>query len=243
MQLVKQVLRRVYYSFNNGKVTDLKVYKHLQNSKWIIDRRFGMAYFKGYYEPEICAYLLQNIQDDSVFVDVGAHAGYFSLFAVKLATNGEVHSFEPEPNNYQYINKIKLLNKVTNWKVYNNGVGREKGNLFFSNGPSSTTGKIAESGDFKVEVVSLDDQLTHIKKLDVLKIDVEGFGGRVLEGAVQMIDKHRPKIMFEVHAGSDELAVLKSVLKNRYTLKDLDTGKILTPQDTPHFIIAEPLLN
>ncbi len=112
MAFLKQALRNVYYSLNNGRVTKLKVYKHLQSSKWVIDNRFGMAYFKGYYEPEICAYLLQNINKDSVFVDVGGHAGYFSLFAAKLALEGKVFSFEPEPNNFKYITASTKSNDV-----------------------------------------------------------------------------------------------------------------------------------
>ena len=243
MEFIKAVLRKFYYLINDGKITSLKVYKHLANSKWIIDSRFGMAYFKGYYEPKICDYLLKNIKNDSVFVDVGSHAGYFSLFAATLATKGKVYSFEPEPGNYNYINKIKDLNGINNWDVINSGVGNEKGTLFFSTGPSSTTGKIADAGDFKVEVITLDDVLINTTSVDVIKIDVEGFGGKVLQGAVKIIDKHLPKIMFEVHKNSDELEVLKQILGNRYLLKDLDTGKIISDDKEPHFIISEPTSN
>jgi len=241
MGIVKELARSLYYAVNNGRVTSLAHYDHLRGSKWIIDKRFGMAYYKGYYEPEICSYLLNNIKPESTFVDVGAHAGYFSLFAVQLAKNGSVYSFEPEPKNFRYIETIRQLNSITNWNIYNQGVGKEAGELFFSNGPSSTTGKISNIGDFKVEVVSLDSTLANADRVDIMKIDVEGFGGRVLEGAIETIRKHRPKIMFEVHEGSDELQIVHQLLGPHYRLTDLSSGKLITANDHPHFIIAEPL--
>jgi FkbM family methyltransferase len=240
MSFLRELVRSGYYMVNNGRVTNIDGYDHLKRSKWIINGRFGMAYYKGYYEPEICSYLLQNIKTDSVFVDVGAHAGYFSLFAVQLARNGAVYSFEPEPENCRYIREIKRVNEINNWFVFNQGVGKEEGQLYFSNGPSSTTGKISETGDFKVDIVSLDEALFAVEKVDVIKIDVEGFGGRVLEGAMQVIRKHLPKIMFEVHKNSDELAVLHQLLGDNYSLKDLATGQEISTLDCPHFIVAEP---
>lgn len=238
---LKSILRSLYYLFNNGSITSMKGYKHLENCKWIIDRRLGMAYYKGYYEPEICAYLLKNITPDGVFVDVGAHAGYFSLFSKMLATNGAVYSFEPEPNNFSYIQTIKNLNKVSDWHIFNQAVGAENGTLFFKKGSSSTTGKIEENGDLPVKVVRLDDILSAVERVDIIKIDVEGFGGRVLEGAEGIIRKFKPTIMFELHKGSDELDVITTMLGNEYKLTDLDTGQSISGSGYPHFIIAEVL--
>lgn len=240
LPVVKNLLRPLFYAINDGKKVYVKGYEHLKDAQWIVDKRLGMAYYKGYYEPEICDYLLKNVKRDSTFVDVGAHAGYFSLFAVKLALEGEVFSFEPEPQNCRFIRTIKDLNKINNWKIYNDAVGRENGTLFFSNGPTSTTGKVQTSGDFKVSVVKLDEVLLDSRRVDIIKIDVEGFGGRVLEGAIEVIKKYKPKIMFEVHQGSDELDVLMNLLGNEYVLTDLDAGRIVSKDVYPHFVIAEP---
>jgi FkbM family methyltransferase len=79
-------------------------------------------------------------------VDAGSHAGYFSLIAASKASNGEIFSFEPDDNNYNYIKSVKEINGISHWRVENKGLGEEAGELKFRRGPSSSMGKIADDG-------------------------------------------------------------------------------------------------
>jgi len=238
MDWLKKKLRNLYYFFYDGKIVKLKGYKHLEKSSWILDKNFGRAYYTGAYEPEICEFLLKNLKKNSVFVDVGAHAGYFSLFASKLCENGSVYSFEPSDSNYRYVLKIKNLNNVSNLKIFNVGVGEKQGVLFFSQGKTSSTGKINDNGDVKVEIVALDKILEDVAKIDLMKIDVEGFGAKVLAGAYNILEKKSPLILMEIH-NTEEMNAAKDLEKYGYELYDFKTNEKLLNNNFQPFIIAK----
>jgi hypothetical protein len=85
--------RNLYYGlFNNTQVT-IKKPSPLNGYRWIMDKNYGRAYFKGYYEPELTTYIIENLSNDSCFIDIGSHAGYFSLLAGSIAKKGNVISF------------------------------------------------------------------------------------------------------------------------------------------------------
>ncbi len=239
---IKKILRPIYYLFNNGKTVNVEGYNHLSQYKWLVNKDYGMAYYKGYYEPQLCKYLNENLNVNSVFADVGSHAGYFSLFASGIVKKGYVYSFEPAPNNFNFIKKIKQLNNIENWSIINKAVGDKKGVLNFNSNTSSSTGKIDQNGTLKVDVTTLDIELANINKLDVVKIDVEGFGGQVIIGAMDTIAKLKPKLMIEIHSGTEELAIILSHLDTLYNFYDLDTGTTVTHKDQPvSFIIGTPV--
>ena len=241
LTLFKKKFRNLYYRFFDGKIVTLKGYHHLRDYRWIADRKYGRAYYRGYYEPKICQYLLSRLHDRAVFADVGAHAGYFSLFAAGIATRGLVISFEPEPENRAFIKKIIALNQVSHWRLVEKAVGNEKGAIRFSKGPTSSMGKVSADGEIEVPITLLDEELATLERLDLLKIDVEGYGGRVLEGGLKVIERCKPFIMMEIHSGSDELAVAIRHLLPWYDLTDLDTGEVVAGVESgAHFIVGVP---
>lgn len=238
MNTLKKLLRPVYYYFNHGKIVKLQGYPHLKDSLWVLDKRFGKAYYSGNYEKEVCLYLLNNISQEDVFIDVGSHAGYFSLFASKLCTKGIVYSFEPDIENYNFSKRIKELNKANNWELFNKGVGAKLGKLFYSKGITSSTGKIQDHGDIEIRITTLDNDLREEKKISLIKIDVEGFGHNVIDGSRNIIQKHFPKILMEIH-NNEELLSANSLINYGYKLYDFKTKKLLMEGNNPSFIIAE----
>ena len=54
-----------------------------------------------------------------------------------------------------------------------------------------------EDGIIKVPVETIDK--LNRPKIDFIKIDVEGYEGKVLEGAIQTILKDKPKLLVELH--------------------------------------------
>lgn len=57
----------------------------------------------GFYEPEIALLFSNIVKDDSICIDVGANIGAISVMMAALAKKGEVHSFEPIPENFHYL--------------------------------------------------------------------------------------------------------------------------------------------
>src|SRR5438046_2678167 len=72
---------------------------------WIhLSPRFEMEYLKGDYEAPVERILLSNLRPGTVFYDVGAHIGIFSLIAARnLGAHGSVFVFEPDPTNVRRI--------------------------------------------------------------------------------------------------------------------------------------------
>ncbi|MEO8403095.1 MAG: FkbM family methyltransferase [Chitinophagaceae bacterium] len=211
---------------------------------WLIDQRYGRAYYKGYYEPALTKYIDQYLSTDSIFIDAGSHAGYFSLIAASKCKNGHVFSFEPESGNYGFIKKICSLNDFNNWTVENYALGEVDSFLNFQASPSSSMGMISEQGTAKVQAVSLDSYFSSITlaKIDLIKIDVEGYGGPVLKGARETIQRFKPHILFEVHLGSDEFDIAWQQLHDTYDFIDFTTDIQILAKPKKHmdFLLLKP---
>jgi len=53
-------------------------------------------------------------------IDVGAHAGFFSLYAAAFNSNVKIYALEPEPNNFLALNQnIKLNPEFKKIKLVN----------------------------------------------------------------------------------------------------------------------------
>jgi FkbM family methyltransferase len=233
---IKGIARKIYYFLFNDKVIAVKGDHMGAGKKWIIDRKFGMAYYKGYYEPRLTRFINDFLDSSSIFLDVGAHAGYFSLIAGSKAVQGYVYSFEPEPSNFAYIQNIRNLNKMNNWIVEDMALSDKPGNLGFQQGTFSSMGKISTTGKRSVAATSVDYYFTknNIKRLDLIKIDVEGYGGNVLKGGVDTILKFKPYILMEVHKESDEYLEAYKLFNPYYEFIDFDTLKPVIIEENKH---------
>lgn len=217
---LKKRFRNLYYRLYDGNVTTIKKPAVLNGTNWLIKKENDRAYFKGYYEREITDFLIKTIASSDVFLDIGAHVGYFSLLATRLAKEGKIISFEPFKNNIQFIHQIMELNRFSNWELIPNAVSDFNGSLFFEEGPTSSTGKvhkdIAMNKSSVVEAVTLDEFLA-VKQIcpNVVKIDVEGHGDKVLDGFTSFEKLPSPcLILIELHDNSDELRYVKERFKN-----------------------------
>jgi FkbM family methyltransferase len=61
------------------------------------------------------------------------------------------------------------------------------------------SGTASPQGDRTREARRLDSLLEHAPGIDVLKIDTDGFDGKVLSGATDLLAKHQPSVIFEWH--------------------------------------------
>lgn len=140
------------------------------------------------------------LRTGDVCIDGGANVG---LITEKLASTGAtVHSFEPDPIAYEQLQNN--CSKLENVVLHHNAVGAkaEVLELFrsdaFSNDPIEQTvsstlvqnldGRYAASG-VKVKVVNLidfmDDLLTKVPFIAVVKLDIEGFEVEIVEAMIK----------------------------------------------------------
>ena len=124
-----------------------------------------------------------------IFIDVGANIGHLTLTgAKKVGNSGQVISIEPHPRTFKFLNKNIDLNGFKNVKTYNLAIGDKNGELCFSDIRSDDQNFITEDGTVKVDIKRLDD-LFFGKKVDLLKIDTEGYELFVLKGAANILSK------------------------------------------------------
>jgi FkbM family methyltransferase len=133
-----------------------------------------------------------------VVVDVGAHVGYFSLLAArKVGPNGKVFSFEPDPINYELLQRNINLNGYTNVTAVNAAVADAIGTrtLFqttLDSGRHSTYHHgLPENGSVEVDTWTLDTFLESKDwpTVDLVKVDVEGAEVDVLNGMTVLLEK------------------------------------------------------
>jgi FkbM family methyltransferase len=174
----------------------------LRGKKWIVGAG-NHGYWLGTYEQEKQNWLHDNVRENDVFYDLGAHVGYYTLLASLLVgKKGVVYAFEPNPRNLVFLRRHITLNTVENAIVKESAVADRDGMMTFNFDVSSFMGHIDAKADFKVDVVSLDSCLEkgEIKRPDCMKIDVEGAELSVLKGAGECLSRHHPRIFLSLHS-------------------------------------------
>jgi FkbM family methyltransferase len=135
---------------------------------------------------------------DLVF-DVGSHHGLHTVLMARRPLR--VIAIEPNPHNVAILRRNVALNGLQNVIVRQTAVGNARGAITLpqdSNAGGVMLNNTEAVPSIEVELLPLDQVAEEHGYPDFLKIDVEGFEARVLEGAVQIL-KRRPKIAIEVH--------------------------------------------
>jgi FkbM family methyltransferase len=160
-----------------------------------------------------------------VFVDVGANIGNWMLEAARcVGAQGRVLAVEPVPYLAEALRKTARANRLGCVTVAEVALAEAGGTRPFSvergNSGGSRFGMVDDDGGrefspITVRTVRLDDLVQEhaLERLDVLKIDVEGFESDVLAGATASLARFRPAILME--CGQDDDArreILRRIL-------------------------------
>jgi FkbM family methyltransferase len=182
----------------------LRVHLHLGNdTSWCL-------YVGGCIDPNEFVYLNEVIASGMVFVDVGANEGLYSLFASRrVGAEGLVLALEPSAREFDRLQRNLALNRTSNVRARRLAAGERAGVARlriagYEHEGHNTFGDFAYAVDTErfedVEVRTLDEILAEeeIRRVDVLKIDVEGGEAAVLRGAHGTLERQRPIVMLEL---------------------------------------------
>lgn len=151
------------------------------------------------YEPETSALLDRLVTDQSVFVDVGANWGWYSvLIASRPGFAGTVHAFEPFPETFRDLTAVVEQAGLAGCiKCHDVALADKDGesSMAFSDGVQSGLARLGEEGGAKVRLARLD--ALDLPAADVIKIDAEDHELEVLAGSTGVIEGARPFIVFE----------------------------------------------
>jgi FkbM family methyltransferase len=151
---------------------------------------------------------------NGVVVDVGAHAGQFSKLFARMASGGHVYAFEPSAYARSIMTPALRFNRIRNVTLTPAGLSDVSGRLTLRTPlkRSSALGYgVAHLGadrsdgaaiDQTVDLTTLDDfaTLCRLKRLDLIKADVEGWELRALRGGCQTLARFHPTLYLEVDA-------------------------------------------
>lgn len=175
----------------------------------------------GSFEPVETSFVLGLLKPGTHFVDIGANIGWFAVQAAdRVGPEGHVIAFEPRPTTSTWLRRSIEDNGFSAWaEVHACAVGPVKGEIsigtssgtdnpggtwtianeavesHFRNGPSDIA---------KVPMVTL-DEIVGDRRVDVIKIDIEGAEPLAMQGAERVLREQRPIIVSEINPQMLEL--------------------------------------
>jgi len=162
------------------------------------------------WEPHVTPLFRALLSEGDVFADVGAHIGYYTLIASRIVgPTGRVYALEPYLANRQLLEVNVQSNEATNVRILAVAAGAARADGVLSMPHSGDAARMSLTADGRaveqqVSIVPLADIVDSddVRRLGLIKIDVEGYEDRVLQGLEGLLSGGvvRPTILLEMHA-------------------------------------------
>lgn len=201
-----------------------------------------------HHETERVTRLIETLDEYDVFYDIGANIGFYTCAAAAL-TDATVHAFEPHPGNARRLEE-NLSRNASTAEVHELALGASTGETEFVTASPDKPGpghgvfkQIREPDDASSEITVQQQTTTAVVDAGiapsptVLKIDVEGSEGKVLEGMADLIDAGAVRTIFlEIHNpadhrlsvedfGSSEAEILSRLREWGFTIDSKNSGE------------------
>ena len=173
----------------------------------------------GMYEKEELIFLkekiLKKIQRNTA-LDIGGHIGNHSVFFSNQFK--EVYAFEPNPQIFRYL-KFNLENIKSaycfNYGASNQNISLRLQTLKNNSGASKIVIK-KNKKNLICKFKKLDNLKFKNKKINLIKIDVEGHEVEALEGMIQIVEKNKPIILFENMRSTNQTKFMNNLKNSGY---------------------------
>ena len=192
-----------------------------------------------------------------VIVDAGANTGIYSLIAKSLDPKTIVYAFEPVKRVYE---KLQENNKLNNFNIncYEVALSNNTGKAVIYDLPSEhvysvTVNQNRHSADHstiktEIQTITLDlfIENNNLKKIDLLKLDVETHEPEVMEGFKKYLKEFSPVILIEIlndEVGAKVQEIVSGIdylyfnIDERSGIRRVDT---ITKSDYYNYLLCNP---
>ena len=200
----------------------------LRGARWIVGSAIHRCWL-GLYEYEKQQVIAREVQPGSVFYDVGANVGFYSLLGSSLVGRGKVFAFEPVPRNVGYLRKHLALNGIANVEVLALAVSDKPGTASFEIEQTGFMGHFSAEGDITVSTATLDSLVKQGRILppNYIKMDIEGAELLALRGARETFERYRPMLFLATHGREVHLGCCELLKSWGYECRSLQEGSHL----------------
>lgn len=137
--------------------------------------------------------LQKNIRYGDLVLDVGANIGYYTMLMSKIVgDSGKVYAFEPEPKNFEILQKNIKINNIKNVIIEKFALSDKIGKSYLQISKDSGQHRLSDSG-LETQTTTIDNYFGN-KKIDFIKMDAEGSEYNIFKGM-----KQRPNMITEFY--------------------------------------------
>jgi FkbM family methyltransferase len=179
---------------------------------------------------------------NAVVVHSGANIGIYSqFFSGCVGPTGVVHSFEPSPENFRRLQAA--MRKLPNVRLSQAAVGESsrRSRLYISDKLNVDHRAYVPEGESRhtvpIEMIALDDYFKPGERVDLIKMDIQGYELHALRGANRvLVDNPGIKLLFEFwpyglkQAGASWVELIEALKQKRKLIQQV-SGKGLTAFD------------
>lgn len=197
----------------------------------------NVVYYTGTYERGTMDLLSCLLKPGDCFVDVGANIGLMTVHAARIVgMGGHVYAFEPNIETHRLLQQNIKLNDLRCVELSTKALGAASsaGVLYdrweSSRGSASMVSDGKESTGLPVVISTLDIEIQAGQRVDLLKMDIEGYELEALKGAQRLLSaKDAPMLIVECSVDVDprhpELLFRKLRSINKYRIFKALGGK------------------
>lgn len=180
----------------------------------------GTFVFKQYQYGKIEPVL--KAEKGDFVIDGGGCWGDTALyFAYEVGDKGKIYTFEFVPENLKIMKRNFTLNPQLKKRIeiIDNSLWEKSGNRLYcwDNGPGSrVSGEKITDEDKKITTVSIDDFVfeNKVKKIDFIKLDIEGAEMKALQGAIKTIKKFKPKLALSLYHHLNDFYIIPKFINS-----------------------------
>jgi FkbM family methyltransferase len=199
-----------------------------QRVTWFAHLFKGLAY---QYHRDLAHRFGPLVPEDGVIIDVGAHSGQHSKLFARIVPDGAVYAFEPSSYALSILRKVVAFRRLRNVSIMAQGLSdrpttntlnipiKKRGSIGFGLSHLGENNATQQMIREDVSVTTLDHFATGngLDRVDLIKVDIEGWEHHFLRGAIATIERFRPVLMLEVsehalqRAGSTGRAIFETL--------------------------------